>query len=35
MKNILLVEDDPHVRPLMEYVLLDAGYGVDAAMGVA
>jgi DNA-binding response OmpR family regulator len=35
MKNILLVEDDPHVRPFMEHVLLDAGYGVDAAIGVA
>ena len=35
MKNILLVEDDPDVRPLMEHALLEAGYGVDVAMGVA
>jgi DNA-binding response OmpR family regulator len=29
MSRILLVEDDPDVQPLMEHILLDAGYEVD------
>ena len=32
---ILLVEDDPDVRPLIEHVLLGAGYSVDVAVGVS
>ena len=31
MSRILLVEDDPDVRLLMEHILLDAGYEVDVA----
>ena len=31
MPHILLVEDDPEVRLLLEHVLLDADYEVDAA----
>jgi DNA-binding NtrC family response regulator len=30
MARILLVEDDPEVRILVEHVLLDAGYEVDS-----
>ena len=30
-KRVLLVEDDPDVRPLLQHVLLSAGYAVDAA----
>jgi DNA-binding NtrC family response regulator len=33
--NILLVEDDPDVRLVVEHVLLDAGHGVDATENVA
>jgi len=31
MPRILFVEDDPELRLLVEHVLLDAGYEVDAA----
>jgi DNA-binding response OmpR family regulator len=34
MPRILLVEDDPDVRLLVEHVLLDAGYAVDATASV-
>ena len=34
MTRILLVEDDVDVRPLMEHVLLTAGYEVDSAASV-
>jgi two-component system, cell cycle response regulator CpdR len=30
-KRILLVEDDPNVGPLLQHVLLSAGYSVDVA----
>jgi DNA-binding response OmpR family regulator len=33
--RILLVEDDPDVRPLMEHVLLSEGYAVDTAANLA
>jgi CheY-like chemotaxis protein len=29
--RIMLVEDDPDVRPLLEHILLGAGYHVDVA----
>jgi CheY-like chemotaxis protein len=32
--RILLVEDDPDVRPLLEHILLGAGYHVDVAATV-
>jgi CheY-like chemotaxis protein len=35
MKRILLVEDDPDLRLLLEHVLLGAGYEVDTAATVA
>ena len=35
MSRILLVEDDQHVRVLLEHVLFDAGYEVDSAATVA
>ena len=35
MKRILLVEDDPELRLLLEHVLLGAGYEVDTAATVA
>jgi CheY-like chemotaxis protein len=35
MTRILLVEDDEDVRPLMEHVLLTAGYEVDSAAAAA
>ncbi len=35
VKRILLVEDDPDVRPLMAHVLMGAGYAVDVVEGVA
>ena len=35
MKRILLVEDDPDVRPLMAHVLLGAGYDVDVVERVS
>ncbi len=31
MARILLVEDDPDVRPLMEHIILDRGYQVTTA----
>ena len=31
MARVLLVEDDPDVRLLLEHVLLGAGYGADVA----
>jgi two-component system response regulator CpxR len=31
MRRVLLVEDDPEVRLLIEHVLLDAAYEVDTA----
>jgi DNA-binding response OmpR family regulator len=34
-KRILLVEDDDHVRTLLQHVLLSAGYAIDAAATVA
>jgi DNA-binding response OmpR family regulator len=34
MTRILLVEDDPDVRLLVEHVLLDAGFEVDATDSV-
>jgi DNA-binding NtrC family response regulator len=34
MKRILLVEDDPDLRLLLEHVLLGAGYEVDTAATV-
>jgi DNA-binding NtrC family response regulator len=34
MPRILLVEDDADVRLVMEHVLLDEGYGVDASGSV-
>jgi two-component system, NtrC family, response regulator HydG len=34
MTRILLVEDDEDVRPLVEHVLLTAGYQVDSAASV-
>ena len=34
MPRILLVEDDPDVRLLVEHVLLDAGYAVDTTDSV-
>jgi DNA-binding response OmpR family regulator len=33
--RILLVEDDPDVRPLLEHILLENGYQVTAAESVA
>jgi len=35
MTRILLVEDDPELRLLLEHVLLGAGYEVDTAATVA
>ncbi|HLY45102.1 MAG TPA: response regulator [Stellaceae bacterium] len=35
MNRILLVEDDPDLRLLLEHVLLDRGYAVDATATVA
>lgn len=35
MNRILLVEDDPELRLLLEHVLLGAGYEVDTAATVA
>jgi CheY-like chemotaxis protein len=35
MDRILLVEDDPELRLLLEHVLLGAGYRVDTAATVA
>ena len=35
MNRILLVEDDPDLRLLLEHVLLGAGYRVDTAATVA
>jgi DNA-binding NtrC family response regulator len=35
MNRILLVEDEPDLRMLLEHVLLDAGYEVDSAATVA
>lgn len=35
MKRILLVEDDPDVRPILELVLRGDGYHVDAVASVA
>jgi two-component system, NtrC family, response regulator HydG len=35
MSRILLVEDDQHVRVLLEHVLFDAGYEVDSTATVA
>ncbi len=35
MARILLVEDDPDVRPLMEHILVDDGYEVTTAETVA
>ncbi|MBV8494684.1 MAG: response regulator [Alphaproteobacteria bacterium] len=35
MSRILLVEDDQHVRVLLEHVLFDAGYEVDSMATVA
>ena len=35
MQRILLVEDDPDLRMLLEHVLLGAGYEVDTAATVA
>jgi DNA-binding NtrC family response regulator len=32
--RILLVEDDPDVRPLMEHIILDRGYQVTTAESV-
>jgi DNA-binding NtrC family response regulator len=34
MSRILLVEDDPDVRVVLEHVLFDAGYDVDTAANV-
>ncbi len=34
MARILLVEDDPDVRPLMEHIILDRGYQVTTAESV-
>jgi DNA-binding response OmpR family regulator len=34
MPRILLVEDDPELRLLVEHVLFDAGYEVDAGAGL-
>jgi CheY-like chemotaxis protein len=35
LARILLVEDDPDVRPMMQHVLLSADYEVDVAVTVA
>src|SRR5438552_16123009 len=35
MDRILLVDDDVEVRPLLEHILLDNGYEVVTAEGVA
>jgi len=35
MSRILLVEDDQHVRVLLEHVLFDAGYVVDSTATLA
>ena len=35
MTRILLVEDDPDVRPLLEHIILDKGYEVTAVESVA
>jgi DNA-binding response OmpR family regulator len=35
LARILLVEDDPDVRPMMEHVLLAADYQVEVAVTVA
>ena len=35
MSRILLVEDDQHVRVLLEHVLFDAGYEFDSTATVA
>src|ERR1700682_4605347 len=35
MDRILLVEDDPDLRPLLEHILLDDGYQVTTAESVA
>ena len=35
MARILLVEDDPDVRPLMEHIIVDHGYQVTTAESVA
>ena len=34
MARILLVEDDPDVRPLMEHIIVDHGYQVTTAESV-
>ena len=33
--RILVLEDDPHVRPLLECCLMDAGYKVESTDTVA
>jgi DNA-binding response OmpR family regulator len=33
--RILVLEDDPHVRPLLEYCLMDAGHKVESTDTVA
>jgi len=35
MAHILLVEDDPEIGPLLEHILLGAGYSVDATASCA
>ena len=35
MAHILLVEDDPEIGPLLQHILLGAGYSVDTAASCA